>query len=197
MTLFAFEEMILELLGRNSQDFLIDGRVAGAVMQTVYGKLLQDKIHSGENVSSFYYWDIFPVQNDTRIGQKYIVPVPKVMSIGDNDGIGQVGHVFNEYDSFLLVKPSQLGQYSTLEAGKMGGRTAARPEGDRIYLLNLPPMTTELRVKYIPQLVGMPEDFELFGGSDLDLTVLDMTLQKLGFKATNQEDKENDNITNP
>ncbi len=196
MTIKAFGELCIELLGRNSQDFTIDQRIAIAAAQTIFGKLLQDKIDNGENIANYFSWDIFPVKEDTRIGQKYIQPYPRVMSIGDNDGIGQIGHVFNEYDSFLLLKTSQLGQYSELEAGKMGGRVGARPEGDRIYLMNLPPMTIDLRLKYIQQIIDKNQDDEMFGSSDLDAMVLDLTLEKLGYKAQKPEDKLTDGQSN-
>lgn len=196
MTSFQFEELILELLGRNQQDFKIDGRVAIALAQTVYGKILADKVKNGEPPSSFYTFGIFDVQQDSQINRSYIKPIPKVMSIGDNDGIGQIGHVFNEYDSFVLLKPSQLGQYSELEAGKMGGRIAAIPQDDRIYILNLPETTEKVMLRYIPQLVGLPEDFELFGGSDLDHTVILEVLRTLGYKAEKPEDKLDDNTSN-
>jgi len=197
MTTFVFEELILELLGRNQQDFKIDGRVALALAQTVYGKIITQKLKQGDPPSSFYTFGLFDVKLDTRLNMMYIQPIPKVMSLGDNDGIGQIGHVASEYDSFLLLRPSQLGQYSELEAGKMGGKIAAIPQDDRIYILNLPETTTALKLKYIPQLVGLPEDFELFGGSDIDYDVIKEVLATLGFKAQVQEDKLSDNQGQP
>ena len=193
MLIKVFSELVLELLGRNSQDFLVDERVVIGTAQTIFGKLLNDKLKQGESITGFYVPYIFDVQTDTVRNQKYITPFPKIMSIGDNDGIAQIGHVQNEYDGFLLLKPSQLSQYSQLEAGQMGGMVAARPEGDKIYLVNIPFTTTQVLVKMIPQMLDLSEEEEMIGGSsELDAIVLDLTLQKFGVKLQMGEDKGND-----
>ncbi len=196
MKIQALGELLIELLGRNSQDFIVDIRVALGAAQTAYGTLVEQKIKNGEPVTSFYRASVFNVLTDTTRNEKYIAPFPKVMNIGDNDGIAQIGHVRNRYDTFVLQKPSQLGQYSLLEAGQMFGQVGARPEGDIIYFDNLPETTTQVLLKYIPQLLDMNEDDEAFGSSDLDDMVINMTLQKFGIKLQKGEDKNTDDNSN-
>jgi len=195
MTVKAFAEIILELLGRNSQDFNVDERIVIRVAQAVVNATIAERLKDSAAIpGSFFQHYTFPVQYDTQRKLKYIEPSPGYVSV--QDGIAFIGYPQGERDSFILLKPAQMSQTSRLEAGQLGGRIGAKPEGKRIYLYFTPDMLDEVAMIYIPQLGDLDEDAEMFSDNEYDQFVIDQTMNLLMKKRQIPEDKLTDNISN-
>lgn len=207
MTTRAFAELVLELIGRNQQDFQVDRRVVLSAAQVIIIGILTEKLKNGGTLPGNYFKAYkMKVKYDSEREKKYVEFVPSFMDIGNNQGLNYVGALVDETNinsSYVLLRPGQISQYAGMEAQGMGGRPAVAPEGNvRGYLYNEPLLLDELFVRMIPEISQLNDDDEMYG---LDLMpdnvsesgyVLTRTLNLIMNKRQFAEDKLTDNISN-
>ena len=67
-------------------------------------------------------------------------------------------------------------------------------EGEKIFLKNVDPTLSEIRVLMIPKFSELNEDQDIFSNDTIALQVADAVIARLAFKSTPlKEDKSNDN----
>lgn len=194
MKIGAFAELVLEILGRNTQDYKIDSRVVVHTAQIVVSSIIMERKRNNEPIpSGMYHGKVFDVKYDKQRDRRYIEPKPLWMHF--DDAIAYIGYM-DEKESFVLMEGGEFANYQRLEAGMLGGRVGAKPEGNRIYLYYAPDMLKETLMIYVPQLIDMDDDDEMFSDSNMDDYVLERTINMLMIKKQTPEDKITDNVSN-
>lgn len=201
----AFAELVLEIVGRNQQDFQVDRRVVLLASQVIILGLLNEKLANGGALPGNYFKPYkMKVKYDSEREKKYVEFIPSFMDVGNNSGLNYVGAGQDEThinSSYIILSPGQISQYAGLEAQRMGGRPAVAPEGNvRGYLYNEPLLLDEVFVRMIPEISKLEDDDEMYG---LDLKpddyteepgyVLDKTIKLILVKRGFFEDKLTDN----
>lgn len=207
MTTKAFGELVIELVGRNNQEFAVDRRVALAAAQIIIQGIIESKLNAGASLPSSYYKRYqMKVKYDNVLLRYYVEFDPAFMQVGDNNGLVYVGATQDEYDirsNYILLGPSQISDMAGMEIQALGGRVGVRPEGNnRGYLYNEPIGLEEVSVLMIPQVTKLKESDEMYGlelapdGTTEPGYVLARTVDLILNKRQFPEDKSTDGQSN-
>lgn len=209
MTTKAFGELVVELVGRNNQEFQVDLRIALAAAQVIISGIIDGKLTAGASLPSSYYKRYqMPVKYDSVLKRNYVEFEPPFLQVGNNNaGLVYVGAIEDEYDirsNYIILGPSQISDMAGLEVQQLGGRVGVRPEGNnRGYLYNESVVAgDEVSVLMIPQVTKLKMSDEMYGlelapdGSTEPAYVLSRTVDLIMNKRQFPEDKSTDGQSN-
>lgn len=200
MTIKKFAELVCETVGRNNQEFMVDERVVIGIAELLTATYIREYLAANRTIPSGYFQSYeMNVVTPAGGGRKYVEFVPPAMNIGDNAGFAYIGAIDDETSvnsNYVLLKQGQLSAAAGLEAQSLGGRPAVKPEGQRGYLYNEPPILDKLKVTMVPQLTELDEDDEMFGSDDIGAFIFDKSIEYIGIKRNIKEDKQTDGQSN-
>lgn len=192
MLVGKFIDLVLQILGRNSQDFATDTREVSSTAELVIGAMT-DQMHKADQEipDGFYTSYVFPLFKDEKRNLLYAAPKPGFVALSDSAGIRSIGYSESEVDSLIIIKAGQLNSIKNLE---ISTKKMAWTEGEKIFLKNVDPTLSEIRVLMIPKFSELNEDQDIFSNDTIALQVADAVIARLAFKSTPlKEDKSNDN----
>lgn len=199
MTIKKFAEVVCETVGRNNQEFQVDERVVIAIAELLTATFIKNFLKNEKTIPSGYFQSFEMDVVTPATGRKYVVFDPPAMNIGDNDGFAYIGAIDDEMhinSSYVILKQGQLSAAAGLEAQSLGGRPAVKPEGQKGYLYNEPPILDKLKVTQIAQLTELDEDDEMFGSDDIGALIFDKCIAYIKMKRGFKEDKQTDGQSN-
>lgn len=189
-------DLVLQLLGKNDQDFPVGGQEVAAEIEALIASILASYVRNGQQIpDGFYKVYEVPVDYNERRKRHFAYPEgPRFVSLSENMGVKNVGPTEDEFTSYIELKSGQLSSTAGLEVQALGGKTGYWVEGSVIQLHSLPIGTDFVNVRMIPRFSEVDEDEEIFATDEVEAVVIDGAYKRWAPKAQNfQEDKSNDN----